>query len=122
MRLLCIGHSALDTIFRVAHIPREPTKVLASERLEAGGGMAANASVAAQRLGATVSYCGRVGDDDAGARILAELVSEGVDVSRVRRVDHIAGGDDSDRRRGRAADVHLQRSGARRRSVVASTR
>ncbi|MEP6942569.1 MAG: PfkB family carbohydrate kinase [Betaproteobacteria bacterium] len=87
MRLLCIGHSALDTIFRVAHIPREPTKVLASARMEAGGGMAANASVAAQRLGARVSYCGRVGDDDAGARILGQLRSEGVDVSRVRRVD-----------------------------------
>jgi len=87
MRLLCIGHSALDTIFRVGHIPREPTKVLASERLEAGGGMAANASVAAQRLGARVAYCGRVGDDDAGTRILEQLMSEGVDVSRVRRVD-----------------------------------
>ncbi len=87
MRLLCIGHSALDTIFRVAHIPREPTKILASERIEAGGGMAANASVAAQRLGASVSYCGRVGDDDAGARILEQLRSEGVDVSRVRRVE-----------------------------------
>lgn len=87
MRLLCIGHSALDTIFRVAHIPREPTKILASERIEAGGGMAANASVAAQRLGASVSYCGRIGDDDAGARILEQLRSEGVDVSRVRRVE-----------------------------------
>ena len=85
--LLCVGHSALDTIFSVPEIPATPIKVLATACVESGGGMAANASVAASRLGAQVSYCGRVGNDAAGARILAQLAAERVDVSMVRRVD-----------------------------------
>ena len=84
--LLCVGHSALDTIYRVADIPTTPTKVLASACVESGGGMAANASVAARRLGAKVWYCGRLGDDEAGTRILAQLAAEGVDVTMVRRI------------------------------------
>jgi sulfofructose kinase len=85
--LLCVGHSALDTIYSVPEIPTTPTKVLATACVESGGGMAANASVAATRLGAEVSYCGRLGDDDAGTRVLAQLVAEGVDVTMVRRVE-----------------------------------
>ncbi len=85
--LLCVGHSALDTIYRVAEIPTTPTKVLATACIESGGGMAANASVAASRLGANVSYCGRVGNDVTGTRILAQLASERIDVTMVRRID-----------------------------------
>ena len=85
--LLCVGHSALDTIFSVPEIPATPIKVLATACVESGGGMAANASVAASRLGAQVSYCGRVGNDAAGTRILAQLAAERVDVTMVRRVD-----------------------------------
>lgn len=48
--------------------------------------MAANASVAASRLGAQVYYCSRVGDDIAGTRILAQLTAEHVDVTMVRRI------------------------------------
>lgn len=48
--------------------------------------MAANAAVAAVRLGASVQYWGRVADDPLGRRILDELAGEGVDVSRTRRV------------------------------------
>jgi sulfofructose kinase len=86
--LLCVGHSALDTIYRLPAIPKTPTKVLATACVEAGGGMAANASVAASRLGAHVSYCGRVGDDAAGATIVAQLAAEGVDVTMIRRIAH----------------------------------
>ena len=55
IRLICLGHSSVDTIYRVAAIPVAPTKVLATGYNEAGGGMAANASVAASRLGAQPS-------------------------------------------------------------------
>jgi hypothetical protein len=47
--LVSVGHSAIDTIYRVATIPSAPMKLLASAYAEAGGGMAANASVAAAR-------------------------------------------------------------------------
>jgi sulfofructose kinase len=85
-RLLCVGHSALDTIYRVSAIPLEPTKVLAHGYVETGGGMAANASFAARRLGAEVEYWGRVGDDFVGERIVSELAAADIGVATVRRV------------------------------------
>jgi len=85
-RVLCLGMSALDAIYRLPRIPAQPTKVLATGFTECGGGMAANASVAVARLGGAAHYWGRVGDDDLGRRIVAELVAEGVDASTVRRV------------------------------------
>ena len=85
-RLICVGHSSIDTIYRVPLIPATPTKVLASSYTEAGGGMAANASVAASRLGAEVEYWGRVGGDASGEQIIAWLRDEHVEVHRVRRV------------------------------------
>ena len=88
IKLLCVGHSALDTIYTVPAIPATPMKVLATGFIESGGGMAANASVAARRLGAEVHYCGRLGTDPTGERILAQLIAEGVGVDLVRRIDH----------------------------------
>src|ERR1700694_1425631 len=86
-RLVCIGHSAIDTIYRVAAIPSTPTKILASAYAEAGGGMAANASVAAARLGGIVHYWGRVGADALGERIVSLLEAEGVQTAAVRRIE-----------------------------------
>jgi sulfofructose kinase len=85
-RILCLGMSALDAIYRVPAIPPTPTKVLATDFLESGGGMAANASVGVARLGGRAHYWGRVGDDSLGDRIVADLAREGVDVSGVRRL------------------------------------
>ena len=85
-RIVCIGMSALDAIYRVPAIPSTPTKVLASGFTECGGGMAANASVAVARLGGDACYWGRVGADALGDRILAELAGDGVNVAGVRRI------------------------------------
>lgn len=85
-RILCLGMSALDAIYRVPAIPDTPTKVIATGFTESGGGMAANASVAVARLGGESHYWGRIGDDALGDRILAELRHDHVDVGAVRRV------------------------------------
>ncbi|MEO8674168.1 MAG: PfkB family carbohydrate kinase [Casimicrobiaceae bacterium] len=85
-RILCLGMSALDAIYRVPAIPARPTKILATDFAESGGGMAANASVAVARLGGQPHYWGRVGDDELGTRILSQLTADGVDVSGVRRI------------------------------------
>src|SRR6266536_414447 len=86
MRLVCLGHSSIDTIYRVGAIPTTPSKVLATGYTEAGGGMASNASVAASRLGAEVEYWGRVGDDASGRQIIAWLEAECVRTQTVRRI------------------------------------
>src|SRR5258705_11571664 len=85
-RIVCIGMSALDAIYRVPAIPASPTKVLATGFTECGGGMAANASVAVARLGGDAHYWGRVGDDELGTRILTQLAAEHVNTTSVRRV------------------------------------
>lgn len=82
-RLIMVGHAALDRVYRVEAFPREPMKVRAIEAIEVGGGVAANAAVAAARLGARVELWSRVGDDNAGAIVKSSLKAERVDVRSV---------------------------------------
>ncbi|MBX6742525.1 MAG: hypothetical protein IRY87_10840 [Acetobacteraceae bacterium] len=84
--LICLGHAALDHIYRIAAFPPAPVKLRALSALEAGGGMAATAAVAAARLGGRVAFWGRVGDDLAGEAIRSGLAAEGVDVAGLRRI------------------------------------
>ncbi len=86
-RLIMVGHAALDRVYRVEAFPREPTKVRAIEAIEVGGGMAANAAVAAARLGAKVELWSRVGEDNAAAIIKAGLKAERVDIRYVESFD-----------------------------------
>ena len=79
-RMIMVGHAALDRVYRIEAFPPEPTKVRAIEAIEIGGGMAANAAVAAARLGARAELWSRVGDDNAGSTIKAGLKAEKVDV------------------------------------------
>ncbi len=82
--IVCLGHAALDRIYRIEAFPPVPQKLAASAVEEVGGGMAANAAVAAARLGALVAFCGRVGDDMAGRAIRAGLEQEGIDTAGLR--------------------------------------
>jgi len=79
-RIICVGHAALDRIYRIEAFPPEPSKVRALEHIEAGGGMAANAAVAIARLGGRAELWSRTGDDAAGTNVRAGLQAERVDV------------------------------------------
>lgn len=59
-------------------LPSRPTKVRASRFDQSVGGMAANAACTVAALGGQVSFCGPVGDDEIGDRILAALRQAGV--------------------------------------------
>jgi sulfofructose kinase len=83
-RIICVGHAALDRIYRIDAFPAQPTKVRALEHIEAGGGMAANAAVAIARLGGKAELWSRTGDDAAGSAIRAGLKAERVDVRYVQ--------------------------------------
>jgi sulfofructose kinase len=83
-RIICVGHAALDRIYRIEAFPPEPTKVRALEHVESGGGMAANAGVAVARLGGKAELWSRTGDDAAGSAIRAGLKAERVDVRYVQ--------------------------------------
>jgi sulfofructose kinase len=84
-RVICLGLSALDRIWRVqAPFSGGSEKIRAGEHLTEPGGMAANAAVAVARLGGRASFWGRGGDDDAG-RVMSEAFTvEGVDVGCFR--------------------------------------
>lgn len=86
-RIICVGHAALDRIYRVDALPQSPGKIRALEQVESGGGMAANAAAAIARLGGVVELWSRVGDDDAGRRIKIGLKNAGVDVRYVQTFD-----------------------------------
>lgn len=85
IRIACVGITVLDRLYYVETLPTESGKYVASRYTEAGGGPAATAAVAAARLGAQVDFIGRVGDDDTGKHLLAELESLGVNTRYTRR-------------------------------------
>ena len=74
---------------RVENFPTPGTKVVASDFIITGGGCAANAAVAAARLGGRVGFAGPLGgpDDHVSNRILADLAKEGIDCGGVVRVN-----------------------------------
>lgn len=82
--IICLGNSTLDRVWPVAELPAASGKYRATDYLEVGGGMAANAAVAAARLGGAVAYWGRGGDDAAGHAMQTEMAAYGVDVTHYR--------------------------------------
>ncbi|MEO0730961.1 MAG: PfkB family carbohydrate kinase, partial [Pseudomonadota bacterium] len=85
-KVICVGHAALDSIYRVGAMPDKAGKFRALEHVESGGGMAANAAAAIARAGGAVALWSRVGDDDAGLKIRRGLTAAGVDISHVARI------------------------------------
>ncbi len=86
MDVVGLGFCSLDDLGLVPHLPRldEGTPLLDVSRQ--GGGPVAQALVTLARLGAATGFVGRLGDDDVGHQIRAEMTAEGVDLSRVQVV------------------------------------
>lgn len=84
--VLCAGMAVIDFMFRVDRFPTPSTKTMAREFFLTSGGNAANAAIAIARLGGCARFCGPVGDDEFGQRVLAGLLKEGVDISGVERI------------------------------------
>jgi sulfofructose kinase len=82
--VICVGHAALDYVYRIEAFPAAPMKVRSLEHIESGGGMAANAAATIARLGGAVELWSRTGADAAGERIRTFLEAEGVNVSFVK--------------------------------------
>lgn len=84
--MLCVGAVGLDTLFRVRSLPTGQGKILPYDMLQIAEGMATSAAYAVVRLGGKASLWGAVGDDEAGARIIAELSECGIDTADMVRV------------------------------------
>lgn len=81
------GLSAFDITWSVQSLPSGGGKTRAFDLREGGGGMAANAAVAAAKLGAQVQFWGRAGQDGAGRAMHDDLAALGVDVKHFRLFD-----------------------------------
>ena len=89
VHVICLGLSALDQVWRVDRpFAGGSEKIKAVEYATLGGGMAANASVAVARLGASVAFWGRAGNDAAGHEMKSAFAAEGVDAENFRLFPH----------------------------------
>jgi sugar/nucleoside kinase (ribokinase family) len=80
-RILCVGVSTLDQIFKVESFPIPGEKTRAIDFTEVSGGNAGNAAIAAARLGGKVLLSSPVGNDRVGAAIRSYLEAEKIDCS-----------------------------------------
>ena len=84
-RVICLGLSALDQIWRVPRFFAGGSEKIRSVEFAAmGGGMAATAAVAVARLGGIAAFWGRAGEDGPGREMHKALSDQGVDVGQFR--------------------------------------
>lgn len=82
-RIAVIGSTMTDLITYGARMPRAGETLEATRFAVGRGGKGANQAVAAARLGAAVSFIGRVGEDQYGRDTLAALAAEGIETSHL---------------------------------------
>ena len=85
--VIVVGSANEDLVLSVPSFPGEGSTMLAGPVEVGSGGKGANQAVAAARSGAKVSFVGVVGSEPRGERVLQNLRSEGVDVTRTQSVD-----------------------------------
>ncbi len=73
MTILSIGRTSYDITCPVEEYPIEGTKYLLNEKIETGGGTAANVAYLLGKWGETSYFAGVVGSDDYGSQIRKEL-------------------------------------------------
>jgi ribokinase len=83
-RITVVGSANIDHVARCERLPRPGETVTDATFERVPGGKGANQAVAAARLGARVTFVGRVGRDDLVLRSMAE---DGVELSGVVRDD-----------------------------------
>ncbi len=83
-RITVVGSANVDHVARCERLPRPGETVTDAEFERVPGGKGANQAVAAARLGAQVSFVGRIGSDDL---VLHSLEAAGVDTGGVIRDD-----------------------------------
>lgn len=84
--VICLGSVTADHTFRVDEIPQPPAKARARSYQLKIGGMAANAAIAATRLGGRAAYWGRLGDDGNATLMIEGLRTEGIDLTGMRQI------------------------------------
>lgn len=87
-----VGSLNLDLVVGVARLPARGETVVGIDTETGPGGKGANQAAAAAALCDDVAMVGRVGDDEVGRRLVAELTDRGVLVSAVQSCPGVASG------------------------------
>jgi sulfofructose kinase len=86
--IVCVGLATRDTVYRLPEFPDPDGRVIATERVVAGGGPAATAAVTIAKLGVPVRFVGVVDDDLPGVetiRIPGRMVESAILVHETTR-------------------------------------
>src|SRR6476646_10909621 len=90
---IVVGGSAnSDYLIRGPQLPQPGETIQGETFLAAPGGKGANQAVAVARLGARVAFVARIGKDDRGQTLMANLEAQGVDTRYLIRDPHAATG------------------------------
>ena len=81
-----LGLNAVDHLCVVPHFPRYDSKLRMLDFSRQGGGQAATAMVACQRLGLKTRYVGKTGEGEFGRYSRKSLEEENVDIQGMKRV------------------------------------
>jgi ribokinase len=90
--ILVVGSLNMDLVACASRIPVGGETITGHTFFDGAGGKGANQAYAAARLGGRVSMLGRVGSDDFGRRMRANLEQVGCDVSGVQAIPNCASG------------------------------
>ena len=82
-KILVVGSSNTDMVIKTNHFPAPGETILGGKFLMNAGGKGANQAVAAARLGGSVMFVGKIGDDIFGKQAVRQLKEEGINVNFV---------------------------------------
>ena len=80
-KIVVVGSANMDMVISASHFPHPGETLTGYGFMTNHGGKGANQAVAAARLGADVSFIGKVGNDSFGQSTIEMLRNEGIDVS-----------------------------------------
>lgn len=85
MPVTVVGSANMDLVVRCGRIPKPGETVAGTTFETVPGGKGANQAAAIARLGGSVRFIGKVGEDGFGSELLSSLRGYGVDISLVGR-------------------------------------
>lgn len=92
-KILVVGSFVMDLIVSTSRVPNEGETVIAGLSFKtASGGKGANQAVQAAKLGADVTFVGKVGNDSFGREMIAAVSAAGVNTEYVLTDDQVSSG------------------------------
>src|SRR3990172_2572912 len=82
-KIVVVGSANMDMVTNVKSFPRPGETMFGSAFGMFPGGKGANQAVCAAKLGGTVSFLGKVGDDILGRRLAENMMRQGVNLKHL---------------------------------------